>query len=223
MRGSRILVALVAAVLACGAGAKDVVIEEFDVEVDGGQIHGRAAGPKDGRPVLLLHGAAFHSGTWQELGTLAVLADAGFRAVAIDLPGYARSKGVKAKPQAFLAALLTALELDRPVVVSPSMSGSFSWPLVLANPELLSGFVPVAPVRSTEYAKRIKESPLPALVIWGENDRLFPPSQAQLVAASFRDSRTLILPGARHPAYLDQPEKFHEALVEFAKHVSATR
>lgn len=43
--------------------------------------------------VLLLHGQAFSSGTWQALGTLALLAAEGHRAVAIDLPGRSESAG----------------------------------------------------------------------------------------------------------------------------------
>lgn len=43
--------------------------------------------------VLLLHGQAFTSGTWQALGTLALLAAEGHRAVAIDLPGRTESAG----------------------------------------------------------------------------------------------------------------------------------
>lgn len=37
--------------------------------------------------VLFLHGQAFTSRTWEALGTLALLAGEGYRAVAIDLPG----------------------------------------------------------------------------------------------------------------------------------------
>ena len=40
----------------------------------GGVVHGREAGPRDGASVLLLHGAAFSSASWDELGTLAELA-----------------------------------------------------------------------------------------------------------------------------------------------------
>ncbi len=208
------LVTFVAA-WAFGGPATAGDIREVEMDYQGQKIHVRTAGPEGGRSVLLLHGAAFHSGTWQEIGTLDRLADAGYHAVAIDLPGYGRSKSARVEPGEFLVELLPALDIGRPVVVSPSMSGSFSFPLVLDHPELIAGFVPVAPVRTPEYAKRLEQSPVPALVVWGEKDHLFPPSQAKRLARCFVEARTLILPGARHPAYLDQPDLFHEALIEF--------
>jgi pimeloyl-ACP methyl ester carboxylesterase len=219
---------LAALLRSASAGAKEaertaIVVTPFDVNVDGQSIHGRAAGPKTGAAVLLLHGAAFDSGTWEELGTLAVLAGAGFRAVAVDLPGFGGSKPAHSDPDHFLEALVPVLGLERPVIVSPSMSGRFSFPYLLAHPDRVAGFVPVAPVGAVEYAKRLHESPVPALVVWGERDSTFPISQAQPLADAFADARVLVLPGARHPAYLDQPDVFHRELVEFVKRVSTRR
>lgn len=37
--------------------------------------------------VVLLHGQAFTSQTWEELGTMALLATNGYQALAMDLPG----------------------------------------------------------------------------------------------------------------------------------------
>jgi abhydrolase domain-containing protein 14 len=194
-------------------------VAPLQVEIEGQTIHGRAAGPRDGATVLLLHGAAFDSGTWEELGTLAVLAGAGFRAVAVDLPGFGASKAARADPDHFLESLLPALGVERALIVSPSMSGRFSLPFLLAHPERVAGFVPVAPVGAVDYAERLHGCRVPALVVWGERDRVFPPSQARTLAAAFADARVLMLPGARHPAYLDQPEIFHRELVAFAKQV----
>lgn len=190
-------------------------VEASELEIEGGKLHVLSAGPEGAPSVLLLHGARFDSGTWQELGTLDAVAGAGLRAVAIDLPGYGRSKQVRAKRSGFLASLLPRLGIGRPVVVSPSMSGGFAFPLVSSHPELVSGFVPVAPAGTLDFARSTQSSPVPTLVFWGEADHVFPPSQAPLLARSFASARVVILPGARHPAYLDQPETFHRELIAF--------
>jgi pimeloyl-ACP methyl ester carboxylesterase len=38
---------------------------------------------------------------------------------------------------------------------------------------------------------------------------------AETLAAGFKTAKVVILPKAEHPAYLDQPELFHEALLKF--------
>lgn len=70
----------------------------------------------------------------------------------MDLPGYGRSEGKVdvALRKGFMEGMIAKLELNRPIVVSPSMSGQFTVPLVLQRPELLSGYVPVAAVKMGE-------------------------------------------------------------------------
>jgi abhydrolase domain-containing protein 14 len=184
----------------------------------------REAGPADGSPaapvVLLLHGQKFHSGTWQDLGTLDVLAHAGLRAVAVDAPGYGASEPGESGGEAFLAELLPALDVERAVIVAPSLGGHFAFPFVAAHPERVAGFVPVAPAGVERWLPRLQGSAVPTLVVWGSEDAIVPVSQAAEVAAAFTHGRTLVLQGAQHPAYLDRPEEFHAALVEFVRGVS---
>lgn len=64
---------------------------EGTIQVQGQSLFFREVRPGNGQAVrfsvLLLHGIRFSSETWQNLGTLHKLAKAGYRAVAIDLPG----------------------------------------------------------------------------------------------------------------------------------------
>jgi pimeloyl-ACP methyl ester carboxylesterase len=190
-------------------------VSDGSVVLQGHKMHLLTAGPAKGRAVLLLHGGKFKASTWKNLGTLQVLADAGYRAVAIDLPGTGMSPGWKLDPRTFLADLIGQLNIGRPVVISPSRSGNLSLPLILDHPEKVSGYVPIAPVGAKEYASRLKQNPVPALVVWGELDQLFPPALAKTLAAGFKTAEVVILPKAKHPAYLDQPELFHAALLKF--------
>jgi len=199
--------------LAASVSAEEV--QELSAELEGHPIRGLVAGPEGGRPVLLLHGAKFSSLTWKRLGTLEKLAGAGYRALAIDIPGFGRSPGWAFDRDALLASLLPVLGLQKTVVVAPSMSGHVAFPLILAQPERVAGFVAIAPVGSQRYAPLLAGSVVPTLVVWGERDSVLPVAQAEKLAAGFDDATVVILPAARHPAYLDQSERFHQALLKF--------
>jgi abhydrolase domain-containing protein 14 len=199
--------------LAAPAAAEEV--RDLSAEFEGHPVRGLVAGPEGGRPVLLLHGAKFDSSTWKKLGTLEKLAAAGYRATALDLPGFGRSPGWAFEKDRFLANLLPVLGLDQPVVVAPSMSGRVAFPLILRHPERVAGFVAIAPAGTPRYAPLLAGNAVPALVVWGERDRVFPVAQAEKLAAGFDDATVVILPGAQHPAYLDESERFHEALLKF--------
>lgn len=186
-----------------------------DVAVGGRKVHWRRTGPRDGWPVVLLHGASFTSVTWEDIGLLQELGAAGWNACAVDMPGCGRSEGAGLGCDRWLESLLDALELPRPVVVSPSMSGLYSLPLLATHPRRLSGFVAVAPVRIRDYAQRLGCVPIPVLALWGENDQTVGLDQAKLLVDHLRHARLVVLPDAGHACYMKQTKAFRLELEGF--------
>ena len=192
-----------------------VEIESLWTEVDGKRVHYLAAGPADGHEVVLLHGANFRAETWRQTQTLAQLASQGYRALAIDLPGFGESPPSSMAPDKWLPRLLDALQLDRPVIVSPSMSGRFALPVVTSSPQRLAGFVAVAPVAIKAHRDQLKRITTPTLAIWGANDRVVPLAQADLLVGEAKQARKVIIPGAGHAAYLNDAKTFNTELLGF--------
>lgn len=61
----------------------------------------------------------------------------------------------------FIEALLKVINFTKPVIISPSMSGTFSLPFLLRDADnvdkKVSGYIPVAPVIPKDNRERIKD------------------------------------------------------------------
>jgi pimeloyl-ACP methyl ester carboxylesterase len=60
-----------------------------------------------------------------------------------------------------------------------------------------------------EIHTRIGEVAAPALLIWGERDRLVPAQLGRAMAAAMPDARIEVLPGVGHCPMLERPERFN--------------
>ena len=197
-----------------------MTVEPCNFDFHGKPLFARVVGNPKARPVLLLHGGRFSSKDWQEIGTLDLLAKRGYRAVALDLPGFGNSNTVVANPDEFLHEALPLLDLKKPVVVFPSMSGGFAFPLVAAHPDEVAGLVPVAPVDIEKWAPKLgklKEQELPILLLWGANDSVIPIKQSETLMAALPQTEKVVLSGADHACWRDKPAEFHQALVTFLR------
>lgn len=203
-------------------GSSGRTLEVYARRTDGGRGTGGCA------DVLLLHGAKFSSRTWSDLGTLAAVADAGGRAVAVDLPGYGGSsapdEALSASERADLVvAVAAAFGLERPVLVAASMSGAYALPALRDAPGAFGGFVGVAPVGVKEFAPAVKASlasldvPIPAVALFGSMDTTHLRDADQLIDALGSGAERVVFEGAEHPAYLKYPDRWHELLVRVAK------
>jgi pimeloyl-ACP methyl ester carboxylesterase len=193
--------------------------ESRTITFRGAKLHALVAGPENGPAILLLHGMRFHSGTWLEIGTYRYLADRGFRVVGLDIPGFGRSEKADVSVESFLSEVLPLLEIKTPVVVSPSMSGGYTFPFVLRFPEAASGFVPVGAAGIGQYESQLENIKVPTLVVWGDKDSISPLQQGELLHQKVAGSKMVVLRDARHPCYLDRPEEFHQALLDFLNEI----
>jgi pimeloyl-ACP methyl ester carboxylesterase len=137
------------------------------IDVHGLRMHLAEAGPEDGPVVLLLHGFPECWYSWRH--QLVALAAAGFRAVAPDQRGYARSDAPAAIEDYTILHLvgdaigvLDAVGAERAVVVGHDWGGPVAWHTALLRPDRVSGVVglsvpfrPRGSVRPTDaFARR---------------------------------------------------------------------
>lgn len=137
-----------------------------------GEIHYLETRQPGQKEILLLHGKKFNAQTWKELGTLDLLAKSGFRAIAIDMPGFGESPMCDMEPNSVLTTFVSQKKLNKPIVVGPSMGGRISLEFCLDHPDLVGGLVLVGAVGVEENKERLSEIKVPTLIVWGEKDAI---------------------------------------------------
>lgn len=126
-------------------------------------LHVVEGGPKSGRPVLLLHGFPEFWYAWHKL--MPVLADAGYRVLAVDLPGYNLSDKPEPVSTYYLenvadhiAALIEELELENLILAGHDWGGATAWTLASLRTELVSHLIAMNMPHPALFVKAL-ESP----------------------------------------------------------------
>ena len=103
------------------------------------------------------------------------------------------------------------------------MSGTYSLSLLRWKPERFSAFVPIAPVdKEQDLTEEFLETlNVPTLIIYGEKDARGREVSQKL--GSIPTSALVEVPEATHPAYVDQPDFFHDVLYNFLRLLTALR
>lgn len=188
------------------------------------EIHTIKAAGGGGRTLLFLHGMKFNAATWRDLGTLEMIGDEGYEALALDLPGFGDSPPCDLAPVQVLKQVIISQKLDKPIIVGPSMGGKVALDFTLAHPEFVGGLVLVGAVGVEEVKEQLSTISVPTLIVWGSEDAISPLANGHLLAKHIPDASLVLVQGAPHPCYLDQPDIWHWELTSFlAEHFGIVR
>jgi pimeloyl-ACP methyl ester carboxylesterase len=134
------------------------------VETVLGPIYVEELGPKDGAPVLLVHGSVGWSRMWQP--TSQALAHAGYRAIAFDMPpmgwSFRDPQGDygRTTQASRVLALVDALKL-RPILVAHSFGAGAGAEAVMQRPDAFAGLVVVSGAIGLDSHTAAATLPLP--------------------------------------------------------------
>jgi abhydrolase domain-containing protein 14 len=224
-----VIAAAVATTLAGCSSDDGPVAGERTMHVGGADVHAIVRLPKGTRTpaytALFLHGAAYNSRIWARRGILDAVTKAGWRAVAVDLPGHGATKGGPGENAstedraAFIAALVQRYGGGQSVaIVSPSMSGRYSVPYLQENPiRAVRGFVPIAPSGIDDLERPPGATDVPTLSVFGADDPLVDSGLPDRIERQLPGTETEVIPGASHAAYDDHPREFIALLVPFLR------
>jgi haloalkane dehalogenase len=200
----------------------------------------REAGDAGAPPVLLVHGYPETSYMWRH--AMAALADAGWRAVAPDLPGYGDSPpgdrpGTWEEHVESLERFRSALDLDGCVLVVHDWGVMIGLRWACDHPGAARGLVisdggffadrrwhDLANVMRTpgegeqlvdENEGRLAALGVPFLALWGETDAFAPVGGAHRFAKEIPGARVQVIEGTGHFVFDDAPEEAAEALAAF--------
>ena len=127
--------------------------------IGGVRIHYQDAGNEQAPAIVLIHGFISSTLVWNEV--FLPLADAGFRVIAIDLPGYGYSGKprdgrytINAQAHAVLR-LMDGLGIDEATVIGASYGGAVAATIALDNPERVKRLVLVGTVSNDEPKKKL--------------------------------------------------------------------
>lgn len=128
--------------------------------VDGVRLHFQEAGDEKAPPMILIHGFISSNLAWHSV--LLPLADAGFRVIAPDLPGYgysdkpADSDYTIASQARAVSGLMDRLGINRATVVGASYGGAVAAVLALDCPERVERLVLVDAVSNDDPKDKLQ-------------------------------------------------------------------
>lgn len=131
----------------------------------------------------------------------------------LKLPGALAATSVLGRLRAVRGAAFKAMPLTMQPIPDEQVK---SWVAPLANKRIRADLAKVVrgidPAVTVAAAERLRDFDRPALIAWGAEDRFFPFSDAERLAATLPNARLERIPNARAFVQLDAPERLAEMI-----------
>ena len=132
---------------------------------------------------------------------------------ALKLPGALAATSVLGRVRAVRGAAFKAMPLTMQPIPDEQVK---SWVAPLADKRIRADLAKVVrgidPAVTVAAAERLRDFDRPALIAWGAEDRFFPFSDAERLAATLPNARLERIPNARAFVQLDAPERLAEMI-----------
>jgi pimeloyl-ACP methyl ester carboxylesterase len=179
----------------------------------------RAEGEPRVDATVLLHGLNSHSGTWRKNVSYLALREGAF-ILAPSLPPHRGGDVLTSEEIEIYAgqvsALLSSQGVERATIVGNSMGGWVAMRLVSKDPDLALRVVleDTAGVGS-EDVRRLGDTGLPVLIVWGAADAITPVAWAHDLHADLAGSRLEVFDGVGHVPHWEAPATFNDLVGRF--------
>jgi pimeloyl-ACP methyl ester carboxylesterase len=132
---------------------------------------------------------------------------------ALKLPGALAATSILGRVRAVRGAAFKAMPLTMQPIADEQVK---SWVAPLADKRIRADLAKVVrgidPAVTIAAAERLRDFDRPALIAWGAEDRFFPFSDAERLAATLPNARLERIPNARAFVQLDAPERLAEMI-----------
>lgn len=185
-----------------------------------GRVFGKAAGPENGRFILGLHGWSQRNGwhTWEPL--MPPLAEAGFRVVSVDMPGWGQSVPAQGQVTGEAAMrcvlqIIDALDVAEAALMGKSWGGGVAVKTAVSHPHRITHLILTAPaIRNPGLLAQLSQ---PVLLAWAEDDPMIPISYAARFATAIPDCQLETYPTGGHSAAPKNAADFAPKAIKFLK------
>lgn len=168
------------------------------------------SGKGSGTPIIFLHGYVFTSEVWDEIGLFKALEEKGIPFFAVDMPYGSKSQcSSRSSDPELNVRVVEQVAEKKPVIVGASLGGYIALNYSAKNP--VKGLLLIGPTggMEDELVKSYQQLNALTTIVYGEKDSVVSLGEMEELSKAL-NAELKIYEKARHPAYLDYPEKFKE-------------